>query len=131
MGHLSHPRHKPKARRAVRLAAGLLGLWSGGALAENFGIGDNSKNAPITFQADEVEYDNQLALTVAKGHVEIAQGTQIVLADVVTYNQRTDTVTASGHVSLMTPDGTVMFSEYMELRNGMNDAFADNVRMLF
>ena len=32
------------------------------------------KNAPIVFQADEVEYDDQLALTVAKGHVEISQG---------------------------------------------------------
>lgn len=87
-------------------------------------------STPMTFQADEVEYDQQLALTVAKGHVEIAQGPQILLADVVTYSQRTDTVTASGHVSLMTPDGTVVFSEYMELRNSMNDAFADNVRML-
>ena len=48
----------------------------------------------------------------------------------MTYNQHTDTVTASGHVSLMMPDGTVMFSDYMELRNGMNDAFADNVRLL-
>jgi len=87
-------------------------------------------NAPMTFQADEVQYDEQLGLTVAKGHVEIAQGTQILLADVVSYNQRTDTVTASGHVSLMTPDGAVLFSDYMELRNSMNDAFAQNVRML-
>jgi LPS-assembly protein len=120
----------------LRLAALCLGLWcgffgTGVSLAENFGVGDTgAKNAPITFQADEVEYDDQLALTIAKGHVEIAQGTQILLADVVTYNQRTDTITASGHVSLMTPDGTVLFTDYMELRNGMNDAFADNVRML-
>lgn len=131
-------RYKPQrpAARALKLAAVLLGL--GGSLlprpeasAQSFGAGDGSnKNAPITFQADEVQYDDQLALTIAKGHVELAQGTQILLADVITYNQRTDTVTASGHASLMMPDGTVMFSEYIELRNGMNDAFADNVRML-
>jgi LPS-assembly protein len=109
----------------------LFGLWSSATPAENFGAGDTTnKNAPMTFQADEVQYNDQLALTIAKGHVEIAQGTQILLADTVTYNQHTDTVTASGHVSLMTPDGTVLFSDYMELRNGMNDAFADNVRML-
>jgi LPS-assembly protein len=89
-----------------------------------------ASNAPMTFQADEVSYDQQLALTVARGHVEIAQGTQIVLADVVSYNQRTDTVTASGHVSLMLQDGSVVFSDFIELRNSMNDAFADNVRML-
>ena len=116
----------------LRLATGILfGLWCGGALADPpTGGSPTGSNAPLTFQADEVEYDQQLALTVAKGHVEIAQGTQILLADVVTYNQHTDTVTASGHVSLMLEDGTVVFSEYMELRNSMNDAFADNVRML-
>jgi LPS-assembly protein len=133
MSRPPRPGGKQKARRAFRLAAGVLVLWfSGHALAENFGITPQTAptKAPMTFQADEVEYDDQLALTLAKGHVEIAQGTQILLADIVTYNQRTDTVTASGHVSLMLPDGTVMFADYMELRNGMNDAFADNVRML-
>ena len=130
MNRLPRPGRK-KTRRAIRLAAVLFALSCGGAGAENFGAGDNAnKNAPISFQADEVEYDDQHALTIAKGHVEIAQGTEILLADVVTYNQRADTVTASGHVSLMAPDGTVIFSDYMELRNGMNDVFADNVRML-
>ena len=120
-----------KARRAIRLAAIVLfAWWCNVAAAENLGVDNTSKNAPISFEADEVQYDDQLGLTIAKGHVEIAQGTQILLADVVTYNQHTDTVTASGHVSLMTPDGAVLFSNYMELRNGMNDAFANNVRML-
>ncbi|HTW53250.1 MAG TPA: LPS assembly protein LptD [Stellaceae bacterium] len=127
------PRHgrKHKAQRALRAAIVLLfGLWCGSAPAENFGVDNSAKNAPMTFQADEVQYDDQQGLTIAKGHVEIAQGQQILLADVVTYNQHTDTVTASGHVSVMTPDGTVIFSNYMELRNGMNDLFANNVRML-
>jgi LPS-assembly protein len=122
---------KHNAGRIIRLTIVLLGLWWGSAFAQSLGTGDAAnKKAPMAFQADEVQYDDQLALTIAKGHVEISQGTQILLADVVTYNQRTDTVTASGHVSLMMPDGTVLFSNYMELRNGMNDAFADNVRML-
>jgi LPS-assembly protein len=124
---------KLKARRTPRLAmAFVLGLGCCGAFANPLSStgGSATNSGPATFQADEVEYDEQLALTVAKGHVEIAQGSQILLADVVTYNQRTDTVTASGHVSLMTPDGAVVFSDYMELRNSMNDAFADNVRML-
>jgi LPS-assembly protein len=115
----------------IRLAVVVLSCWwCGTVAAENLGVDRNTKNAPITFQADEVQYDDQSGLTVAKGHVEIAQGTQILLADTVTYNQHTDTVTASGHVSLMTPDGAVVFSDYMELRNGMNDAFANDVRML-
>ena len=135
MSRLVSPRSKPSYGRAFRLAAALLGLgcwsWYSDALAaSSFGSDQSTKNAPITFQADEVQYDDQLGLTVAKGHVELAQGSQVLLADVVTYNQHSDTLTASGHVSLMMPDGTVAFSEYMELRNGMNDAFANDVRML-
>jgi LPS-assembly protein len=88
------------------------------------------KNTPIVFQADEVEYDDQLALTVAKGHVEISQGGEVLLADTVSFNQRTDTVTASGHVSLLLPTGEVVFSDFMELRDSMRDGFAQNARML-
>src|SRR5207302_6993169 len=53
-----------------------------------------------------------------------------LLADTVSYNQRTDTVSASGHVSLLMPTGEVVFADFMELRDSMNDAFAQNVRML-
>src|SRR5207302_6684097 len=88
------------------------------------------RNAPVVFQADEVQYDEQLGLTVAKGHVEISQGGEILLADTISYNQRTDTVTASGHVSLLSPTGEIAFADFMELRDSMSNAFAQNVRML-
>src|SRR6202158_1395048 len=102
------------------------------ALAQFAGGGKKSqdKNAPIVFQADEVQYDDQLALTVAKGHVEISQGGEVLLADTVSYNQRTDTITASGHVSFLEPTGEVAFADFMELRDSINDVFAQNVRRL-
>src|SRR5580704_7093203 len=135
MSGVCRSKRERKTRRLIHLmAAALLGLWPNSAvLADMFTQSKgNSTNAsaPITFEADEVQYDEQLALTIAKGHVEISQGTQILLADVVTYNQRSDTVTASGHVSLMTDDGQVLFADYMELRDSMNNAFAHDVRML-
>src|SRR5712671_2273806 len=91
---------------------------------------NRDKSAPIVFQADEVQYDDQLALTVAKGHVEISQGGEVLLADTVSYNQRTDTITASGHVSLLESTGEVTFADFMELRDSMNNVFAQNVRRL-
>src|ERR1700733_8004049 len=106
---------KRKSGCVLRMAAVVLfGLWSSVATADPAGTSGNpaTSNEPMTFQADEVTYDQQLALTVAKGHVEIAQGTQILLADVVTYNQHTDTVTASGQVSLMMREGTGVCSGY-------------------
>lgn len=96
-----------------------------------FGAGTKQdQNGPIVFRADEVEYDEQLALTVARGHVEISQNGQVLLADTVSYNQRTDTVTASGNVSLSQPTGEIVFADFIELRDSMNEGFAKNVRML-
>src|SRR5208337_2862509 len=88
------------------------------------------QNAPIVFRADEVEYDEQLALTVARGHVEISQSGRVLLADTVSYNQRSDTVTASGNVSFLQPTGEILFADFMELRDSMSEGFAKNVRML-
>ena len=87
-------------------------------------------NAPIVFRADEIEYDDQLAPDSCSGHVEISQSGQVLLADTVSYNQRTDTVTASGNVSLSQPTGEIVFADFMELRDSMSKAFAKNVRML-
>jgi LPS-assembly protein len=89
-------------------------------------IGD----APVLFGADEVQYDQELGLTLAKGHVELDQGEQILLADSVTYNQRTDTVTASGHVALLQPTGDVIFADFVELHDDMRDGFLTDIRLL-
>jgi LPS-assembly protein len=119
-----------------RIVGALCGvLVAGGTLpaAAQISLGAGSKqdqNAPIVFRADEVEYDDALALIVARGHVEISQNGQVLLADTVTYNQRTDTVTASGNVSLSQPTGEIVFADFMELRDSMNEGFAKNVRML-
>jgi LPS-assembly protein len=91
---------------------------------------NQNPNAPITMRADEVEYDEDLALTIARGHVEISQNGEILLADTATYNQRTDTITASGNVSLSQPTGEILFANYLELRDAMKEGFAQDVRML-
>jgi LPS-assembly protein len=119
-------RRRPAGRALCLTAAVVLGLWLTGAAA----AAPTGQSAPLTFQADEVEYDEEHSLTIAKGHVELSQGNQILLADVVSYNQRADTVTASGHVSLMSDDGQVVFADYMELRDSLNNAFAHDVRVL-
>jgi LPS-assembly protein len=134
MTGVPRPRLRWRYKHASRLLVGaLLAVWAGLAPADaqlSKEHGDQNHNAPIVFQADEVQYDDQLGLTVAKGHVEISRGGEVLLADTVSYNQHTDTITASGHVSLMMPTGEVVFSQFMELRDSMNDAFAKDVRML-
>jgi LPS-assembly protein len=85
---------------------------------------------PYLVAADEVQFDQDLGVVVARGHVDISQGNQVLLADTVTYNQRTDTVTASGHVSLLEPDGNVMFANYIELQDDFKNGFVRDIRIL-
>ena len=85
---------------------------------------------PVLFSADEVQYDQELGITLAKGHVELDQGEQILLADTVAYNQRSDTVTASGHVALLQPTGDVVFADFVELHDDMRDGFLTDIRLL-
>ncbi|HUC11226.1 MAG TPA: LPS assembly protein LptD [Stellaceae bacterium] len=120
-----------------QLARMLLGLMlaavvAGSAAAQldaTRGLPTN-RNAPIVLRADEIEHNSDLGLTIARGNVELSQNGDVLLADTVTYNQRTDTITASGHVSLSRPTGEILFADYLELRNAMGDGFAESVRML-
>ena len=94
------------------------------------GKADSGKNQPVLVTADELQYDQDLSLVVAKGHVELTHEDQILLADTVTYNQRTDTVTASGNVSITQESGDVVFANYMELHDNFRDGFIKDIRLL-
>ncbi|HVB15476.1 MAG TPA: LPS assembly protein LptD, partial [Stellaceae bacterium] len=134
MNDFSQPRRSRWRRAGLVLGGAIMALL----LAAAPGVAEQTlhrrsagdKNAPVVFQADEVQYDDQLSLTIAKGHVEISQAGEVLLADTVSYNQRTGTITASGHVSLLMPTGEVVFGDFMELHDQMNNAFVQNVRML-
>lgn len=117
--------------RPIAGLVGLVGFVAMAAAAPAVAqLPTHGANKPILFQADQVEYDQDLGLTIARGHVELDQADQILLADTVTYNQRTDVVTASGHVTLLQPNGDIVFANYMELHDDMRDGFIKDVRIL-
>jgi LPS-assembly protein len=86
------------------------------------------QNAPVTFTADEVQYDQNAALVVARGRVEAFQGGRILRADELTYNRNTGVATARGNVQLIEADGQVMFAESAELSNQMRDGVLEGLR---
>lgn len=87
-----------------------------------------AQNAPVTFTADEVQYDQNAALVVARGRVEAFQGGRILRADELTYNRNTGVATARGNVQLIEADGQVMFAESAELSNQMRDGVLEGLR---
>ncbi|MGH7154460.1 MAG: LPS-assembly protein LptD, partial [Acetobacteraceae bacterium] len=91
------------------------------------GQAPNTKQ-PVTFSADTVEYQQNESLVIARGHVEAWQNGHVLRADDVTFNRKTGVATARGHVTLIEPDGQVLFADAAELSQGMRDAVLNGIR---
>jgi LPS-assembly protein len=85
---------------------------------------------PALISADRVTYDETLGIVTASGKVEISQGARVLHAESVSYNLRNDIVTASGNVSLLEPDGEVVFADYVELTGDLREGFIKDIRVL-
>ena len=83
---------------------------------------------PVTLEADEVGYDQANAIVVARGNVEVIQGSSILNAEQLTYFQNTNLVKAAGNVSMLQPNGDVYFADYVELKDDMKQGVIHNFR---
>jgi LPS-assembly protein len=88
------------------------------------------RDAPVTFTADEVEYDRETGVVTARGNVEAWQGERFLRADNFTYDRNTGVVRVSGHVQLIDEQGQVMFADEAELKDRMRDGVLEGVRAL-
>lgn len=97
-----------------------------------------SGKAPVSFNADQVNYDKTGNIVTATGHVHAIQNGQTLDADKVTIDRTTGIVTADGHVVLTQPSGDVVYAGHAVLQKGMKDAvmngvaarLADNARII-
>jgi LPS-assembly protein len=89
-----------------------------------------NKNEPVTFTADEVDYDKDKSLVTATGHVEAWQNGHVMRADKITFDRNTGVAAGIGHVVLLEPDGEVLFADYAEMQNNMNEGILKDMRAL-
>jgi LPS-assembly protein len=87
-------------------------------------------NGTSNLIADEVGYDQDLGVYVARGHVEMSQDDRIVMADTVTYNERSKTISASGNVVLLMPSGDTLFGNYVDVTDDFNNGVIRSFRAL-
>jgi LPS-assembly protein len=92
--------------------------------------GGIDENAPVTFTADELEYDREGGIVTARGRVEAWQGERFLRADMFSYDRNSGEVRVRGNVELLDPDGQVLFADEAELRGGMRDGVLRGVRAL-
>lgn len=80
--------------------------------------------------ADQVGYDEEFGIFVARGNVEMQRDDKIVMADVLTYNERTKTLSASGNVAILMPTGDTIFGSYADITEDLNDGVIRDFRAL-
>lgn len=89
-----------------------------------------NNNAPVTFTADEVEYDRERGIVTARGRVEAWQNERILRADTFIYDRNNGIATVRGNVQLLEADGQVLFAEEAELGEGFREGVLTGVRAL-
>ncbi len=87
------------------------------------------KKEPVYLEAEEVGYDQPTSTVEAIGRVQIIQGEHVIFADRLSYNQNTDIVMASGHVSELEPDGNVYFAEDLQVERDMSEGIVQTFRV--
>ncbi len=92
-------------------------------------LSDVDRGTPALFKADHVRHDRELGIMVATGNVEVSHGARVLLADSLTYNKRTDTMTATGNVRLLDETGDVMFAESTELSGDLKNGIMKTIRI--
>jgi LPS-assembly protein len=137
--------HVPRLCLPAAVLTGLLALPAPGAAQAQvqtqgqtqgqtgglFGLGEGATtDEPVTFTAEQVEFDETTDTVTARGRVEAWQGQRVLRADTFTYNRATGIATATGNVVLIEPEGQVLFAERAELSGGMRDAVLEGLRGL-
>jgi LPS-assembly protein len=89
-----------------------------------------SSSEPVTFTADQVEYDRENGLVIATGHVEAWQNDHVLRADKVTFDRNTGVADALGNVVLLEPSGEVLFADYAEMSQNMKQGVLKDMRAL-
>jgi LPS-assembly protein len=97
---------------------------------EAYAAGSRQTGKNVVLTADTVTKDDINNTVSASGHVELVQGSAMLLAEHIVYNQTTGIVIATGDVKLVDNEGNINFGDYLEITDDMREAFMRNVSSL-
>ncbi|MEP1946930.1 MAG: LPS-assembly protein LptD [Lentilitoribacter sp.] len=87
------------------------------------------ENTKLLLAADELTYNQDLDIVVAKGGVQIDYGPYQLVARQVEYNQVTGRVRAFGNVELVEPNGNRIFADELDITDNFSDGFVEALRI--
>ena len=84
----------------------------------------NNTKSNVEFTSDSLEVDENKNLMIAKGNVIIKSEKETIKADSVKYDKSLDKATASGNISIISNDGTIIETSEIILTNEFRDILA-------
>lgn len=111
-----------------------LGLTASFALpqttyAQEFGVPSDLGQGQMLLEADTLVYDNDKKTVTAVGAVRIEYNGYRMVAQRVTYDQRSGRLIASGGVELVDPNGTKISSDHIDVTDNFRDGFVNALRV--
>ena len=92
---------------------------------------ESTKDDHFILNARKIINKNKESVVIAKGDVEVIQGKEILRADYLEFNKKTNIVYAKGNVSILDEDGVVYFADYAEIDKGFQNGISKNISILF
>ena len=80
-------------------------------------------------ESDQLVYDYDKNTVSAVGNVKIYYGGYTLEAEKVTYNKTSGRLFAFGHVKLVDPTGTAVYSDYIDITDDFRDGFVQSLRV--
>lgn len=87
-------------------------------------------NKEVQFSADEMETSSIDGTVVAIGNVLIVRRDVVLKADKIVYNQKQDTIIASGNTSLIDGTGNIIYADNIDLKDNMDKVAMDNIKVI-
>ena len=87
------------------------------------------EGTPLLLEADRLIYNRDAETVTASGNVAIAYGPYRLVAEEVSYNQRTGRLTARGDVELVEPDGNRVYADVIDVTDDFADGFVNGLRV--
>jgi LPS-assembly protein len=84
---------------------------------------------PVYMSAQQLGYDKTNAIVVAQGKVQVVQGDYVLFADRIAYYQDRNIVRAQGNITLLEPDGNVLFADELRLKDDLKVGVIDSFRV--
>ncbi len=88
-----------------------------------------SSDEPVSLDAEKMTHDENTGIITASGNVFLVQAGRILRADEISYNLKTDTAVAKGHVVLNEESGDIHYAEKVKFNDKLKNGFVEGVKV--